>query len=65
MRITKKKNWGGEKLILSIITTWSTWEGTEEMLIPKVIGKIIKGFSSLRRLNRMLAVGHRYHGYVC
>lgn len=39
------------------------WWSEYEMLIPKVIGKVLTGFSIMRRLNRLLPVGHRIRGY--
>lgn len=49
-------------MIKSIITVWCSYD-VSEMLIPKVIGKVIRGFLSVTRINRLLQEGHRYHGY--
>lgn len=50
-------------MYLSVIIIDEFFQSTEEMFIPKNIGKVKAGLAKLRRLNRMLAVGHRYHGY--
>ena len=35
-----------------------------EMLIPKTIGKAMTGFNHMRRINRLLPLGHRFRGDV-
>jgi hypothetical protein len=39
-------------------------EDTEEMLIPKIIGNIERGFNSIFKHLKKLPLGHRYRGDV-
>lgn len=50
-------------MIKSIIKLWYNYYEFSIMLIPKVIGKIIRRFLNITRINRLLSQGHRYHGY--
>ncbi|OOM74565.1 hypothetical protein CLPUN_38060 [Clostridium puniceum] len=46
---------------LSVITIgWRIFNSFNEMIIPKVVGEVKRGFIKHLRIDRLLSVGHRF-----
>lgn len=50
------------KIYLSVIQINSWFCETAEMYIPFKVGQVLRGFRSITRLDRLLAVGNRLRG---